>query len=278
MDEPQHWVRIQRRLVANGLWSDIHGSRLFLWLILAAEWREGPQRGSVWATRASLAAANHCTPAEVTTALRRLRREKRITTTPEGRGMRIAVTNYDRYQRWKRDPAQASRGRSKAKRPPVEVAAKPQTRGQVEAATPAPAVLAIPAEIVREPWHLGRKDWAEVAAKPVRSLPLDSTDAGHPLEWLRLDTWVADTEGRFVRWFRRQLSHSTPVYRATQTDLLYCLAAAWASKGVAEADRISRFVALSAEQTVSNWRAIGRHVNSLVPHLDSILTKSEAHR
>ena len=276
MDEPHHWVKITRRLVANGLWSDVHGSRLFLWLILAAEWREGPQRGTVWATRASLATANHCTVSDVTTALRRLRRAKRIATTPEGRGMRIAVTNYDRYQRWKRDPAQASRGKAKAKRPPVEAAAsKPVTRLQVE---PAPAVLAMPTEIIREPWHQGRKDWAAIASKPVRSMPLDATDAGHPLEWLRLDTWVADPEGRFVRWFRRQLSHPTPVYRATQTDLLYCLAAAWASKGVAEADRISRFVELSAEQTVANWRTIVRHVNSLVPHLDAILKKSETAR
>jgi hypothetical protein len=274
MDEPQHWVRIQRRLVSNGLWSDIHGSRLFLWLILAAEWREGPQRGTVFATRASLAAANHCTVSEATSAIRRLRRSKRITTTPEGRGMRIMVTNYDRYQRWKRDPAQASRGRAKAKRP-VEPAAKPQARPQAEAA---PAALAIPAAIVREPWHEGRKDWAAIASKPVRPLPLDAADVGHPLQWLRRDTWIVDPEGRFVRWFRRQLSHPTPVYRATQTDLLYCLAAMRASKGVAEADRVSRFVELSAEQTVANWRTIVRHVNSLVPHLDAMLTKSEAAR
>lgn len=275
MDEPRHWVRIQRRILGGSLWADIHGSRLFLWLILAAEWREGPQRGTVFATRASLAAANHCTPAEVTTALRRLRRSKRITTTPEGRGMRIAVTNYDRYQQWKRDPAQASRGKAKAKRPPVEPAAKPQARPQAEAA---PAALAIPAAIVREPWHEGRKDWAAIASKPVRPLPLDADDVGHPLQWLRRDTWIVDPEGRFVRWFRRQLSHPTPVYRATQTDLLYCLAAMWASKGVSDVDRIPRFVALSAEQTVANWRSIVRHVNSLVPHLDAMLKKSEAAR
>jgi len=280
MDEPKHWVRIQRRILGGSLWADLHGSRVFLWLILAAEWREGPQRGTVWTTRAALAEANHCTVGELTAALQRLRRRKRIETKPEGRGMRIKVANYDRYQQWKRDPAQASKPRAKAPRPAAATPQQAAPTGPWHDPLPPRVVtetpVVIPTEIVREAWHAGRKDWAGLAALPVKSLPIPAGEAGHPLEWLTLDTWLAAPESRFVAWFRRQLSHSTPVFRPSQSDLLYCLAAMWDSMGRAESIRVSRFAELAAHQTVDNWRAIGRHVNSLVPHLAAILKKSEA--
>jgi hypothetical protein len=274
MDEPRHWVRIQRRILGGSLWADLHGSRIFLYLILAAEWREGPERGTVWTTRAAIAEANHCTVGELEAALRRLRRRKRIETTRERSGMRIKVANYDRYQQWKRDPAQASKPRAKA--PRAAAPAHQQAAPRVVAAPATQPSLVIPAEVIREAWHTGRKDWAGLAALPVKSLPIAAGETRHPLEWLTLDTWLAAPERRFVEWFRRQLSHSTPVFRPSQSDLLYCLAAMWDSMGRADSIRIARFAELAAHQTVDNWRAIGRHVNSLVPHLAAILKKSEA--
>lgn len=285
MDEPHHWVKITRRLMANGLWSDVHGSRLFLWLILAAEWREGPQRGTVWATRASLAAANHCTVAEATSAIRRLRRAKRITTTPEGRGMRIAVTNYDRYQRWKRDPAQASRGRAKAKRPPVEAAATASSAPAGPWHDPLPprvvveTPVVVPAEIVREAWWRGRKDLEALAAKPVRSLPLRPDDTTtHPVEWLTADELYRLCEIPVVRWFRRQLSHSMPVFQATQVDLAYAITAARVCADKAPEARRAAFAQMCANQTPETWRKMASRSQGVLSRVGDWLAATEGER
>lgn len=283
MDEPRHWVRIQRRILGGSLWADLHGSRIFLYLILAAEWREGPERGTVWMTRAALAEANHCTVGELEAALRRLRRRKRIETTRERSGMRIKVANYDRYQSWKRDPSQASKPRAKAPRPAVLPQQQAAPGGPWHDPLPPRVVtetpVVVPTEIVRAPWWRGRKDLEALAAKGVRSLPVRPEQATtHPVEWLTADELYRLCEIPVVRWFRRQLSHPTPVFQATQVDLAYAITAARVCADKAPEARRAAFAQMVANQTPEVWRKMASQSQGVLTRVGDWLAATEGER
>lgn len=199
--------------------------------------------------------------------------------------MRIAVTNYDRYQRWKRDPAQASRGRAKAKRPPVEAAATASSAPAGPWHDPLPprvvveTPVVVPAEIVREAWWRGRKDLEALAAKPVRSLPLRPDDTTtHPVEWLTADELYRLCEIPVVRWFRRQLSHSMPVFQATQVDLAYAITAARVCADKAPEARRAAFAQMCANQTPETWRKMASRSQGVLSRVGDWLAATEGER
>jgi hypothetical protein len=281
MDEPRHWVRIQRRILGGSLWADLHGSRIFLYLILAAEWREGAERGTVWTTRAALAEANHCTVGELEAALRRLRRRKRIETTRERSGMRIKVANYDRYQQWKRDPAQASKPRAKAPRaaaPPQQAAPGGPWHDPLPPRVATETPVVVPTEIVRAAWWRGRKDLEGLAAKSVRSLSIPGGETRHPLEWLTADELYRLCEIPVVRWFRRQLSHPTPVFQATQVDLAYAITAARVCADKAPEARRAAFAQMVANQTPEVWRKMASRSQGVLSRVGDWLAATEGER
>jgi hypothetical protein len=281
MDEPRHWVRIQRRILGGSLWADLHGSRIFLWLILAAEWREGPERGTVWTTRAALAEANHCTVGELEAALRRLRRRKRIETTRERSGMRIRVANYDRYQNVKRHPEQASKPRAKAPRaaaPAQQAAPGGPWHDPLPPRVVTETPVVVPTEIVRAAWWRGRKDLEGLAAKSVRSLPIPGGETRHPVEWLTADELYRLCEIPVVRWFRRQLSHPTPVFQATQVDLAYAITAARVCADKAPEARRAAFAQMVANQTPEVWRKMASRSQGVLSRVGDWLAATEGER
>jgi hypothetical protein len=136
--------------------------------------------------------------------------------------------------------------------------------------------IVIPTEIVRGEWWRGRKELETLADKPVDPLPLRPEDAAtHPVEWLTADELYRLCEVPVCRWFRRQLSHPSPVFQATQVDLAYAITAARVCASKAPEARRAAFAAMVANQTPEVWRKMASKSQGALSRIDMWLAMTQ---
>jgi uncharacterized phage protein (TIGR02220 family) len=97
-------ILIDRKILDWEWWSDVNTSRVFIYLILMASWRDTRwhgkeiKRGTVITSLASMSAGTNLTPNEVRTAIKHLLSTGEITKQSTNKNTLIYVVNYDLYQ------------------------------------------------------------------------------------------------------------------------------------------------------------------------------------
>lgn len=101
---PDGYIKISRSILDWEWWPDINTSRVFIYILLKANWKEGKfkgkviPRGSLVASIASIAAGTGLTPDEVRTAIRHLVDSNNLTKQTTNRYSVFSVVGYDSYQ------------------------------------------------------------------------------------------------------------------------------------------------------------------------------------
>ena len=99
-----NYVKISRSILDWEWWMDMNTTRVFLYMIIRANWKEGNfkgieiSRGSFVASIASISAGTGLTNDEVRTAIRHLIKSKNITKQSTNKYTVFTVLNYDLYQ------------------------------------------------------------------------------------------------------------------------------------------------------------------------------------
>ena len=98
------YVKIDRNILDWEWWSDIKTSRLFFYMILKANWKDGNfkginvPRGSFVSSAAKLSEGTNLTVDEVRTALKHLKSTDEITSKSYGKFTIFTINNYNTYQ------------------------------------------------------------------------------------------------------------------------------------------------------------------------------------
>ena len=99
------FVRLFRSIQDNPIWQNAEYLRIFLYLILNANWKERTTidgtivpRGSLITGRAKLATSTFSSEQTIRTCLERLKSTSMITIRTTNTGSLISITNYDTYQ------------------------------------------------------------------------------------------------------------------------------------------------------------------------------------
>lgn len=98
------YVKIDRNILDWEWWSDIKTCRLFLYMILKANWKDGNfkginvPRGSFVSSVAKLSEGTNLTVDEVRTALKHLKSTNEITSKSYGKFTIFTINNYNTYQ------------------------------------------------------------------------------------------------------------------------------------------------------------------------------------
>lgn len=98
------YIRLNRKILGWGWYTDINTCRLFIHMILRANWKEGyfrgttVPRGSFVSSIGKLSEETKLTPDEVRTALKHLISTKEITKQSYNKYTVFTVKNYDLYQ------------------------------------------------------------------------------------------------------------------------------------------------------------------------------------
>ena len=98
------FIKIYRSILEWEWWDDINVFRLFVTILLTANWKEKKwhgktiPRGSLWTSVPSLAKKSGLSVQQTKTALTKLKSTGEITDTPTRKGRLITVENYDLYQ------------------------------------------------------------------------------------------------------------------------------------------------------------------------------------
>lgn len=99
-----NYIKINRSILDWEWWNDINTCRLFIFLLLKANWKDGTwkgvevKRGSYISTLEKLAYDTNLTKDETRTALKHLKKTKEITTQSTRKYTVFTVRNYDKYQ------------------------------------------------------------------------------------------------------------------------------------------------------------------------------------
>lgn len=99
-----NFVKIDRKILKWEWWDDINTFRLFMYMLLAAYWKDGKYkgqdipRGSFPSSLSELSRETSLTENEVRTAITHLKRTGEITVKPHARFSVFTVKNYDTYQ------------------------------------------------------------------------------------------------------------------------------------------------------------------------------------
>ena len=97
-------ILLDRKILDWEWWSDVNTSRVFIYLLLRANWKDCRwrgmelKRGTVVTSLASLSAGTNLTPNEIRTCLSHLVSTGEITKQSTNRNTLIYVVNYDFYQ------------------------------------------------------------------------------------------------------------------------------------------------------------------------------------
>lgn len=98
------YIKIDRKILEWEWWSDINTYRLFTYMLLKANWKDGSfkgievPRGSFVSSLSNLSEATNLTVNEVRTALKHLIKTKEITSKPHSKFTVFTVNNYCLYQ------------------------------------------------------------------------------------------------------------------------------------------------------------------------------------
>lgn len=99
-----NYIKIDRKILEWEWWADINTYRLFTYMLIRANWKEGDfkgvhvPRGSFVSTLSKLSEATNLTVDEIRTALKHLKSTKEITSKSHGKFTVFTVNNYDQYQ------------------------------------------------------------------------------------------------------------------------------------------------------------------------------------
>lgn len=99
-----NFIKIDRKMLEWEWWQDINTSRLFLFMLLSAYWKDGRYkgveipRGSFPASTADLAKATSLTENEIRTAVKHLKSTGEITNRNHGKYTVFTVVKYNEYQ------------------------------------------------------------------------------------------------------------------------------------------------------------------------------------
>lgn len=99
-----NFIKIDRKMLEWEWWQDINTSRLFLFMLLSAYWKDGRYkgveipRGSFPASTAALAKATSLTENEIRTAVKHLKSTGEITNRNHGKYTVFTVVKYNEYQ------------------------------------------------------------------------------------------------------------------------------------------------------------------------------------
>lgn len=97
-------IRLDRKILEWEWWEDINTYRLFTYMLLAANWKDGNfkgvdvPRGSFVSSMARLSEKTNLTVDEVRTALKHLKKTKEITSKSHSKFSVFTVNNYNLYQ------------------------------------------------------------------------------------------------------------------------------------------------------------------------------------
>lgn len=100
----RNYIKIDRKILEWEWWEDINTFRLFVYMLLKANWKEGSfkgmkiPRGSLVSSISKLSEATNLTVDEVRTALKHLKCTKEITSKSHSKFTVFTVNNYDLYQ------------------------------------------------------------------------------------------------------------------------------------------------------------------------------------
>lgn len=104
------FIKIHRSLLDWEWWDDINTFRLFMTILLLANWKDKRwhgkviPRGSVWTSVPSLAKKSGLSLQQTKTALNKLKSTGEITDKPTREGRLLTVANYDLYQSYDGEP------------------------------------------------------------------------------------------------------------------------------------------------------------------------------
>lgn len=99
-----NYIKIDRKILEWEWWDDINTSRLFLYMLLKANWKDGKfkgldiPRGSLVSSIAKLSEGTRLTVDEVRTALKHLKKTREITSSSQGKFTVFTIKNYGLYQ------------------------------------------------------------------------------------------------------------------------------------------------------------------------------------
>ena len=98
------YIKLSRRILDWEWWHDINTCRIFIYILLKANWKDSTwkgievKRGSFISSLDKVAAETDLTRDEVRTALKHLTKTKEITTVATRKYTVFTVVNYDLYQ------------------------------------------------------------------------------------------------------------------------------------------------------------------------------------
>lgn len=101
---PDGYIKISRNILDWEWWPDINTSRVFIYILLKANWKEGKfkgkviPRGSLVTSISSIASGTGLTPDEVRTAIKHLIDSNNITKQTTNKYSVFSVVGYDSYQ------------------------------------------------------------------------------------------------------------------------------------------------------------------------------------
>lgn len=98
------FIKVHRSILEWEWWDDINTFRLFMTILLLANWKEKKwhgkviPRGALWTSLPSLSDASGLSVQQTRTALMKLKSTGEITDEPTGGGRLVTVVNYELYQ------------------------------------------------------------------------------------------------------------------------------------------------------------------------------------
>ena len=98
------YIKISRSILDWEWWPDINTSRVFIYILIKANWKDGKfkgkviPRGSLVASISSIASGTGLTPDEVRTAIKHLIDSNNITKQTTNKYSVFSVVGYDSYQ------------------------------------------------------------------------------------------------------------------------------------------------------------------------------------
>lgn len=99
-----NFIKVDRKMLDWEWWQDINTSRLFLFMLLSAYWKDGRYKGTVIprgsfpSTTVALAKGTSLTENEIRTALKHLKSTNEITNRNHGKYTVFTVVKYNEYQ------------------------------------------------------------------------------------------------------------------------------------------------------------------------------------
>lgn len=98
------FIKVHRSILEWEWWDDINTFRLFMTILLLANWKEKKwhgkviPRGALWTSLPSLADASGLSVRQTRTALAKLKSTGEVTDEATGEGRLVTVVNYELYQ------------------------------------------------------------------------------------------------------------------------------------------------------------------------------------